>query len=389
MQSPDASSGHESGARQSAKRKPLYARLYFDPLYIELARFIGYDGKPIAEAMQFVLQLEKKYGRDKVIEAREALSSAEGKQESLVVRLTAEARRLAWQLLGPPPEPADTTAENMAVDRLKGDQNTADKPKKLRKKKAPATPATGSNEPTKNAGSREGNALDKGEQLTREPRNPQLMQQYREAKERHPGMMLLFRLGDFYELFDEDAQTAARLLGLALTIRDGTTSMAGFPHHCLENHLRKLLQAGQRVAVCDQELPTRPARKRPEQPADTQEAAADVEETRGKNVRLARREVLDHYLQWLQREGLTFLVAHEAQQKISAQASLGTLDFVVHQDGQRLLVTVRSSLRAKERADMLRWQEAFDADYTAVRVWPIEGKSGWTWKQYAITPDRA
>src|SRR4029077_12784568 len=79
-----------------------------------------------------------------------------------------------------------------------------------------------------------------------------MMQQYREAKERHPGMLLLFRMGDFYELFDSDAETAARELGLTLTSRDKTIPMAGFPHHQLENYLQRLLQAGHRVAVCDQ-----------------------------------------------------------------------------------------------------------------------------------------
>jgi DNA mismatch repair protein MutS len=79
-----------------------------------------------------------------------------------------------------------------------------------------------------------------------------VMQQYREAKDRHPGMLLLFRMGDFYELFHEDAQVAARVLGLTLTSRDKTIPMAGFPHHALENHLHKLLHAGHRVAVCDQ-----------------------------------------------------------------------------------------------------------------------------------------
>jgi DNA mismatch repair protein MutS len=79
-----------------------------------------------------------------------------------------------------------------------------------------------------------------------------MMQQYREAKERHPGMLLLFRMGDFYELFEDDAEVAARVLGLTLTSRDKTVPMAGFPHHALENHLRKLLRAGHRVAICDQ-----------------------------------------------------------------------------------------------------------------------------------------
>jgi DNA mismatch repair protein MutS len=79
-----------------------------------------------------------------------------------------------------------------------------------------------------------------------------MMQQYREAKERHPGMLLLFRMGDFYELFDTDAETASRVLGLTLTSRDKTVPMAGFPHHALDPHLRKLLHAGHRVAICDQ-----------------------------------------------------------------------------------------------------------------------------------------
>src|SRR5262249_26166726 len=79
-----------------------------------------------------------------------------------------------------------------------------------------------------------------------------MMQQYREAKERHPGMLLLFRSGDFYELFYDDAELVARVLGLALTSRDKTIPMAGFPHHALETHLRKLLRAGHRVAVCAQ-----------------------------------------------------------------------------------------------------------------------------------------
>jgi DNA mismatch repair protein MutS len=79
-----------------------------------------------------------------------------------------------------------------------------------------------------------------------------MMQQYRDARARHPGMLLLFRMGDFYELFDDDAEKAAGILGLTLTSRDKQIPMAGFPHHQLESYLRKLLQAGLRVAICDQ-----------------------------------------------------------------------------------------------------------------------------------------
>src|SRR5207253_1707921 len=65
-------------------------------------------------------------------------------------------------------------------------------------------------------------------------------------------LLLLFRMGDFFELFGDDAETAHRLLGLTLTTRDGTLTMAGFPHHQLETYLHKLLKEGQRVAICEQ-----------------------------------------------------------------------------------------------------------------------------------------
>jgi DNA mismatch repair ATPase MutS len=73
---------------------------------------------------------------------------------------------------------------------------------------------------------------------------------YQTAKAANPGMLLLFRLGDFYEAFGEDAQVAARVLGLTLTAR-GTVPMAGFPVDRLEQYLRRLLDDGRRVAVCD------------------------------------------------------------------------------------------------------------------------------------------
>ncbi len=78
------------------------------------------------------------------------------------------------------------------------------------------------------------------------------MQQYREVKERHPNALVLFRLGDFFELFEADAEVACRVLGLTLTSRDKAIPMAGFPHHALDAQVRKLVQAGHCVAVCDQ-----------------------------------------------------------------------------------------------------------------------------------------
>jgi DNA mismatch repair protein MutS len=82
-----------------------------------------------------------------------------------------------------------------------------------------------------------------------------MMQQYRELKARDPDALLLFRMGDFYEMFGEDAERAAALLGLTLTSRDkgaDAVPMAGFPHPALESYLAKIVQAGLRAAVCEQ-----------------------------------------------------------------------------------------------------------------------------------------
>jgi DNA mismatch repair protein MutS len=80
-----------------------------------------------------------------------------------------------------------------------------------------------------------------------------LMQQYREIKEQHPGTLVLFRVGDFFELFHDDAETACRVLGLSMTNRDKSpVPMAGFPHSAVDVHALRLVQAGHSVAVCDQ-----------------------------------------------------------------------------------------------------------------------------------------
>lgn len=83
-----------------------------------------------------------------------------------------------------------------------------------------------------------------------------MMERYHEVKAENPGAMLLFRMGDFYELFYEDAQNASRVLGLTLTSRDKNSdnpiAMAGFPYHQLDNYLQKLIQNGFRAAICDQ-----------------------------------------------------------------------------------------------------------------------------------------
>jgi DNA mismatch repair protein MutS len=92
-----------------------------------------------------------------------------------------------------------------------------------------------------------------------------LMRQYWKIKERHPGAILLFRMGDFYETFEQDAVVTADVLGITLTRRGNgaaeDTPLAGFPHHALEQYLPKLVQAGHRVAVCEQLEDPKLARK--------------------------------------------------------------------------------------------------------------------------------
>jgi DNA mismatch repair protein MutS len=83
-----------------------------------------------------------------------------------------------------------------------------------------------------------------------------LMQQYNRLKAQHPGALLLFRVGDFYETFGEDAIKTSNILGIVLTRRSNGAAadmeLAGFPHHSLETYLPRLVKAGQRVAVCEQ-----------------------------------------------------------------------------------------------------------------------------------------
>ena len=84
-----------------------------------------------------------------------------------------------------------------------------------------------------------------------------MMQQFFDLKAKHPDALLLFRCGDFYETYCEDAVTAAQILGITLTKRNNGAGvkgdeMAGFPHHALDTYLPKLIRAGKRVAICDQ-----------------------------------------------------------------------------------------------------------------------------------------
>ncbi len=83
-----------------------------------------------------------------------------------------------------------------------------------------------------------------------------LIEQYKEMKKKHPDAVLLFRCGNFYECFGDDAKTASDVLGITLTTRANGSAekiyLAGFPHHALDTYLPKLVRAGHRVAICEQ-----------------------------------------------------------------------------------------------------------------------------------------
>lgn len=86
-----------------------------------------------------------------------------------------------------------------------------------------------------------------------------MMKQFHELKSKHPDALLMFRCGDFYEMYEEDAVAASKILGIILTEsrsakgRDGKPiRMAGFPHHALDSYLPRLIRAGRRIAICDQ-----------------------------------------------------------------------------------------------------------------------------------------
>ncbi len=113
----------------------------------------------------------------------------------------------------------------------------------------PPTPEPPSPEPVKRSTE---NKVEKPKRIAETP----LMTQYKEMKKKHPDAILMFRVGDFYEMMGEDAVKASEILEITLTRRRngkaGSIELAGFPHHALDTYLPKLVRAGQRVAICEQ-----------------------------------------------------------------------------------------------------------------------------------------
>src|SRR5512145_852862 len=79
-----------------------------------------------------------------------------------------------------------------------------------------------------------------------------MMKQYLDIKKRHGDDILFFRMGDFYEMFFDDAKIASKILDIALTARQNEVPMCGIPYHAAESYIARLIRAGRRVAVCEQ-----------------------------------------------------------------------------------------------------------------------------------------
>ena len=119
-----------------------------------------------------------------------------------------------------------------------------------------------------------------------------MMKQYRDLKSKHPDRLLLFRCGDFYETYEDDAVECAKVLGITLTKRqsDGVR-MAGFPYHALDTYLPKLIRTGHRVAICDQlDPPPGPRPKRGTTTETTEDKAAIKREQSDACIDSAERE---------------------------------------------------------------------------------------------------
>ncbi len=205
--------------------------MYTLPHWIEVIRLFGYQTLAMDKAREQIKPVADEFGKEPVANACEVLVEIVPGKEP-VARLKSHIKRMAFQILGP----ESATTANASIVPAATTQAESEPPQSIRKRKskkpAPAL-APPPAEVKAEAGGRSA-----------------IMQQYRAAKEKHPDMLLLFRMGDFYELFDQDAEDAHKLLGLTLTTRDRAVVMAGFPHHQLETYLHKLLKEGKRVAVC-------------------------------------------------------------------------------------------------------------------------------------------
>lgn len=371
-----------------AAKEKLLLQMYSRKHWIELIRLFRYQTIPMEQARKEIEPLAKQFGKESMAAACEVLIEISTPGKETVARLKPHVRRMAYQMLGPEPT-ADTAPSTVTLSS--GDPQTVattPQPRETGKARKRATPearsSIGPNAiPTSTAG------------------RDSIMEQYRTAKEKHPGMLLLFRVGDFLEMFGEDAETAHKLLGLTLTTRDRTLTMAGFPHHQLEVYLRKLLHEGKRVAICEpveESLARGPIRREvtrvvtpgsvkeeePE-PAGASKGTEPPEVAEEHPVRQPRHLVLKRCEGWFKEAGLAFVAIDDIRRTTPVVAPyVGVLDFIVLRGEEKLLVTVRPQLQAKHLTAIRELQNLYGPEYKPVRIWPSDGPDGWVWRDYPI-----
>ena len=174
--------------------------------------------------------------------------------------------------------------------------------------------------------------------MAKQAEDTPLLKQYFSIKAQHPEAVLLYRVGDFYETYSDDAVLASKVLGLVLTRRSngdkGKVEMAGFPHHAIDSYLHKLVQAGYKVAVCDQlEDPAL---------AKTKLVKRGVTEILTPGIAFGESMLEQNEHNYL--AGLSF----EGHQCGAAFLDVSTGTFQVAQGGTDYIATLLSSLRPKE-----------------------------------------
>ena len=370
-----------------AEKEKLLTQMYRLSHWIDLIRLFGYQTLPMAQAREAIKPLAEKYGKEPVASACETMVEISTQGQEAFARLKPHIRRMAFQILGPEPTPNGTVDTVASAPLPQVPQAEAEPPQQTKRKrpKAPDLPPAPTTTPAEKQSSPAGRST--------------IMQQYHAAKERHPDMLLLFRMGDFYELFGQDAETAHKLLGLTLTTRDRTLTMAGFPHHQLEVYLHKLLKEGQRVAICEpveESLGRGPIRREvtrvvtpgsmiEDDKSDAVQSPEDEPDAKARPVRQPRHFVLKECEKWLNAAGLVFVAVADVRRTTPAVAPyVGVLDFIVLRGDEKLLVTVRPSLQAKHLKAIRELQDLYGAEYKPMRIWPCEGPDGWVWRDFPV-----
>ncbi len=364
------------------EKEQLLDKMYRLPHWIAIIRLFAYRTITMEKARVEIKPIAEEFGKAKTADATEALVEIVPGVDSLA-RLKPHIRRMAFQILGPESKAADSPVELSSEPQNEPDIPRPPNKRKSRNRAQASATAVPPTTPTSSAS------------------HSAIMQQYQAAKEKHPDMLLVFRCGDYYELFGADAETAHRLLGLTLTTRDRTLAMAGFPHHQLEVYLHKLLKEGQRVAICEpveESLAHGPIRREVSRivtpgamvEQDAQEAEENAPSSAERPVKQPRHFVLKQFEKWMTDMGQAYVAIKDVKRTTPAVAPyVASLDFIVLRGDEKLLVTVRPNLQLKHLNAIREIQKLFGPEYHPVRIWPTEGSNEWQWQEFPVHAAKA